>query len=117
MAIDPNQRHRIFALHESGLSIRAIASATGCSPTTVHKYLTQLFAAGDTVGSKMKKGRDGKSRPSRRIDTSERDAEIIKLRQDHHTLTEIADLTNCSVGTAHRVLKSQDASDGLTNPK
>ncbi|WP_420898503.1 helix-turn-helix domain-containing protein [Cryobacterium lactosi] len=50
-------------------------------------------------------GLDGKVRPSRRVDTTERDARISELRASGISIRAIATSVGCSVGTVHRVLK------------
>lgn len=108
MALRTDQKMVILQLATGGLSIRAIASATGHSPTTVQRYLADWFTNDDgTLLVTTKQGLDGKRRPSRRYDTTERDERIRLL---HGRLTPMADIAaevGCSVGTVHRVLKGQ----------
>jgi DNA-binding NarL/FixJ family response regulator len=49
-------------------------------------------------------GLDGKLRPGRRGDTTERDARIRQMRWSGLSLRAIADTVGCSVGTVHRVV-------------
>lgn len=95
---------QILELHKMGLSIRGIAPAVGLSPTTVQKYLAEWFTDGDTVYFSKKPGLDGKKRPSRRFDITERDAEIVRLEGRGWTISDIASEVGCSVGTVHRVV-------------
>ncbi len=108
MSLTTSQKMTVLELSRAGLSIRAIASATGFSPTTVQKYLADWFTDEDgTLLWQMKQGRDGKRRPSRRFDTYERDSEIARMWRGLKTMSEIAAEVGCSVGTVHRVLTAQ----------
>lgn len=49
-------------------------------------------------------GRDGKWRPNRRFDTTQRDRRILLLRSGGLSIRAIASEIDCSVGTVHRVL-------------
>jgi hypothetical protein len=76
------------------------------SPSTVWRVAKS--ARSQTVGLSL--GRDGKLRPDRRLDTSERDAEIYRLYAKGDDLgsmsmREIAAKVGCSVGTVHRIIK------------
>lgn len=90
------------------MSIRAIASAQGVSPTTVLKIIQSQddYRTADdgtiTVGRTL--GLDGKIRPSRRVDTTERDLTIVAMRDAGGSIREIAGKVGCSVGTVHRVI-------------
>jgi DNA-binding NarL/FixJ family response regulator len=53
----------------------------------------------------MAKGLDGKVRPSRRVDTSDRDERIHELRREGQPMRAIAAQVGCSVGTVHRVIE------------
>lgn len=88
-------------LRAAGMSVRGIAPATGASPTTVVKILHLLIEEpAETVT-----GLDGKKRPARRRDTTERDARIVTAYRDEgKTMRVIAREVGCSVGTVHRVL-------------
>lgn len=89
------------------LSIRAAASATGLSPTTIQTYWSVMSDNDDgTIDVHKRRGTDGKSRPSRRFDTAGRDLEIHRLARDGKTIAEIASTVGCSVGTAHRIAKT-----------
>lgn len=89
-------------------SIRAIAAAKGVSPSTVHRQRQRRddYQPDDdglvTVG--MVQGLDGKLRPSRQIDTTERDKRIRRLHRDGRSMRAIASEVGCSVGTVHRVI-------------
>ncbi|MGX7678361.1 helix-turn-helix domain-containing protein [Jatrophihabitans sp. DSM 45814] len=50
------------------------------------------------------KGLDGKSRPTRRFDTSERDDRIRECRAAGMSYRAIATEVRCSVGTVYRVM-------------
>ena len=92
-------------LHAGGMSIRAIASVAGRSPTTVMKILHEQGAQPDgkiLLGTTV--GLDGKVRPDRLYDTTERDNQIRELRASGKSLREIAAEVQCSVGTVHRIL-------------
>lgn len=49
-------------------------------------------------------GLDGKWRPNRRFDTTQRDRQIVLLRSARRSMRAIAAEVGCSVGTVHRVL-------------
>jgi IS30 family transposase len=89
-------------------SIRAIASAKGVAPSTVlrHRQRRDDYHPDDdgmiTVG--MTKGLDGKLRPSRQVDTRDRDNQIRKLHREGQSMRGIAKDVGCSVGTVHRVI-------------
>ena len=95
---------------KEGMSLRTTASVLGVSKSTVQRIVSshdEVLPDGRrvvTVGRVM--GVDGKVRPSRRIDTTDRDAEIWKRRADGESLRQIAEAVECSVGTVHRVLKN-----------
>ena len=55
-----------------------------------------------TVGKVL--GLDGKVRPHRRFDTTDRDARIRSLHADGLSMRTIASEVECSVGTVHRVI-------------
>ncbi len=62
---------------------------------------------GEAAGrDRMVTGLDGKVRPSRRVDTGDRDGQIHALRAAGKSLRAIAAEVKCSVGTVARVLKS-----------
>jgi DNA-binding Lrp family transcriptional regulator len=90
---------------DSHMSIRAIAKAMGISPTTVLK-LTRAEPDEDgmiLVGKTL--GLDGKVRPDRLVDTTDRDARIVRAyREEGKAMRAIASEVGCSVGTVHRVL-------------
>lgn len=50
------------------------------------------------------RGLDGKWRPNRRFDTTNRDRKIVLLRSGGRSIRTIAAEVGCSVGTVHRVL-------------
>jgi IS30 family transposase len=89
-------------------SIRAIASAKGVAPSTVlrRRQRRDEYQPDDdgmiTVG--MTLGLDGKIRPDRRINTTERDKRIRKLHREGQSIRAIAADVGCSVGTVHRVI-------------
>jgi transposase len=89
-------------------SIRAAAKKLRVSPTTVHRMrqsITDYQPDNDgmvTVG--MSRGLDGKLRPDRRFDTTDRDKRIRKLHREGQTMRGIANEIGCSVGTVHRVI-------------
>jgi transposase len=86
------------------MSIRAIAAVMGVSPTTVQKTLAAPPDENGMIAVGMVMGLDGKMRPSRRFDTTQRDRQIRELRGDGKSIRAIAAETACSVGTVHRVL-------------
>ena len=94
------------------LSLREIAATAGVSPSTVLRDLRKGNPDPDdgTVVVHPVRGRDGKIRPSRRYDTTERDETIRRLRADGRSILEIAQQVTCSVGTVHRVLNLPDLS-------
>lgn len=89
-------------------SVRALAAVVGMSPSTVQRdrAAAQDYAAAEDgtilVGWTM--GVDGKLRPSRRVDTTARDEEVLRLRADGASIRAIAAKLECSPGTVHRVL-------------
>ena len=86
-------------------SIRGIAKMLGMSPSTVMSVMReQPGYHDDEFPIERRLGLDGKVRPSRRVDTTERDARIRELRDDGQSIRAIADEVRCSVGTVHRVL-------------
>lgn len=93
------------ALRDAGLSVRAIASALGLSPTTVQKYLVLHTTNNDgSIEVPMRRGSDGKVRPGRQFNTAYRDQQIRAMRDDKLTTRQIASAVGCSPGTVHRVL-------------
>jgi DNA-binding Lrp family transcriptional regulator len=96
----------IAEMRDVGMSVRAIASATGISPTTVLKIVHALTDQDDgTIRAWMARGLDGKTRLNRLVDTTDRDARIVSAyRSDGKTMRAIAREVGCSVGTVHRVL-------------
>lgn len=50
------------------------------------------------------RGLDGKVRPSRRLDNTGRDAEIVERLNRGESYRAIASAVGCSIGTAHRVV-------------
>lgn len=95
------------------MSIRAMASAFGISPTTVQKEIREQpgYAPDEngTIEVRRILGLDGKKRPSRRVDTTDRDERIGTLRAAGQSIRGIAAELDCSVGTVHRVLRSLTA--------
>ncbi len=93
------------------MSIRARAAELGVSPSTVVRNLqrTESYQADDDgmISVGLTKGRDGKVRPDRLIDTRERDARIRKLHKAHVSMRAIAADVGCSVGTVHRVISKE----------
>ena len=92
------------------MSIRAVAKTLGMSPTTVLKLVHKASPPDENgmiyVGECI--GLDGKTRPSRRFDTTERDARIRELYAAGRSVRAIASEIRCSVGTVHRVIHSDD---------
>lgn len=90
-----------------GLSLRVIAATAGVSPATVLRDLRKVNPdPGDgTIRVGKTLGIDGKVRPNRRFYTGDRDAEILRRRDDGETIRAIAAAVGCSVGTVHRVVK------------
>lgn len=92
------------------MSYRAMAKVLGVSPSTIARDVAKQdkpLPDGRReveVGPVM--GLDGKVRPGRRVDTTQRDAEIRRLRASGFTVREVAARLGCSVGTVHRVAKS-----------
>ena len=90
------------------MSLRAFAAISGVSATTVLRDLRQRpgYAPGEdgAVDVFPVMGLDGKVRPSRRLDTSVRDALILELRGAGRSVREVAAAAGCSVGTVHRVV-------------
>ena len=70
--------------------------------------LTQGVATTELGDGKMVLGTtvglDGKVRPDRLYDTTERDNQIRELRASGKSMREIAAEVQCSVGTVHRIL-------------
>lgn len=89
------------------MSIRAVAQTLGMSPTTVLKLSRQANSPDENgmifVGTCV--GLDGKIRPSRRFDTTDRDERIRELRDAGQTVRAIAADVGCSVGTVHRIIR------------
>jgi DNA-binding NarL/FixJ family response regulator len=56
-------------------------------------------------------GLDGKWRPNRRFDTTQRDIEIVLLRSGGKSIRAIAREIGCSVGTVHRVLSQWEVTE------
>jgi hypothetical protein len=86
-------------MHESGMSVRAIASATG---------ILHLLNPPDQYGmihASKARGLDGKVRLNRQVDTTDRDARIRELQRAGKPVRAIAAETECSIGTVHRVLR------------
>jgi DNA invertase Pin-like site-specific DNA recombinase len=96
----------IKEFREAGMSVRAIASATGISPTTVQKILNLLYEPDEhgMIRAWKAPGLDGKERLNRQVDTTDRDTHIRKLRATGKSIRAIAVETRCSVGTVHRVI-------------
>lgn len=90
------------------LSLRALASILGVSPSTVHRDRAGVDqVTTDEDGSlliPMTRGLDNKLRPTVRYDTSGRDRLIRQLRAEGKTIRAIASEVGCSVGTVHRVV-------------
>lgn len=99
-----------------GMSTRALAQVLGVSASTVSRDL----ASEDTVDDQGRRlaavsmvvGLDGKVRPSRRLDTAGRDAEIRRLRSAEVSMRAIAAAVGCSLGTVHRVLRQSGEQGG-----
>lgn len=81
------------------LSIRVIARLTGVSPSTAMRGNTDREVGWST-------GLDGRVRPNRRLDTTERDKRIAKLYAAGKSMRAIAAQVGCSVGTVHRVVSA-----------
>lgn len=88
------------------LSVNALAARLNMRPAEVRAL--GLTAAGLAVGL------DGKARPTRRFDTSRRDAEIRARHEDGQSMRAIAAALYCSVGTVHRVVSEYRR--GLVSP-
>ena len=90
------------------MSLRAFAAILGVSATTALRDRKQHpgYAPGEdgAVDVFTVMGLDGKVRPSRRLDTSVRDALILELREAGQSVRKIAAAAGCSVGTVHRVV-------------
>jgi hypothetical protein len=90
------------------MSVRYAAHMLRCSPTTVLKarQAEEGYWGDDngTISVHNRLGLDGKRRPDRRCDNTDRDAEIRALRADWKPIRVIAAEVGCSVGTVHRVL-------------
>lgn len=93
-----------------GLSVRQLASILGVSPSTLHRDLKKAPGyepdEDGRITVMLVKGRDGKIRPGRRVDTTARDLAIYRMRRDKASIREIAKTVGCSVGTVHRVLNA-----------
>ena len=98
---DPRRR-------DGGLSIRALAAASGVSPSTAYRDLVaapeRAPAEDGTIRVGWTVGIDGKRRPNRRFDTSSRDALIRDMRSRGASVRTIAEAAGCSVGTVHRII-------------
>jgi DNA-binding NarL/FixJ family response regulator len=89
-------------------SVRALAEnlkAAGVEPSSPSTVWRVQSARARNLGLSL--GRDGKLRPDRRIDTTQRDALILKLRAEGKSLRAIATEAGCSVGTVHRVINKK----------
>lgn len=114
MALTRHQIEGYIALRGSGMSIRAMSSAIGISPTTLNKLVIADTTNDDgSIQVPTRTGLDGKRRPGRRFDTTYRDQQIGQLRHDGQTVRQIATNLGCSVGTVHRTLTGQ----GITPPR
>ncbi|SDO18668.1 hypothetical protein SAMN04515671_0077 [Nakamurella panacisegetis] len=88
-----------------GMSIRAMATVLGVSPTTVQKYRAFDSTNSDaSINVGTSRGRDGRLRPDRRFDTTHRDSIIKDLRAGGLSVRQVAEAVGCSVGTVHRVM-------------
>lgn len=88
------------------MSIRVAAKIAGVSPSTIQRDLTARNQP-DTDGMirlGWTMGLDGKVRPDRRFDTSDRDAQIVEMHNDGKSIRQIATALGCSVGTVHRII-------------
>lgn len=88
------------------LSMRQTAALMGMSVSTVMRK-THAANPPDENGRirvGMHRGADGKLRPGRRFDTTDRDAEIGGLHTAGRSMRAIASEVGCSVGTVHRVV-------------
>ncbi|TAJ49663.1 MAG: hypothetical protein EPO52_01505 [Herbiconiux sp.] len=96
-------------MSDEGASIRALAKMIQSSPTTVMKMRKDLDDWHPDENGRIQvrtvRGLDGKLRPGRRFDTTERDDNIRLRRSSGQTIRAIADAVGCSVGTVHRILK------------
>lgn len=92
-------------------SIRAIAKDQGVSPSTVHRHRQRRDDyqpdSDGMVTVDMIKGLDGKLRPSRQVDTTDRDKQIRRLHRNGQSMRAIAKEVGCSVGTVHRIVKDR----------
>jgi DNA-binding NarL/FixJ family response regulator len=91
-------------------SIRAVAGLLQVSASTVVRTRQRnpgyLPDEDGTIRVGKCKGLDGKIRPNRRFDTTDRDARIVQLRSAGKAVRAIAREVGCSVGTVHRVISS-----------
>ncbi len=92
-------------------SVRETAAKLGIRPTAVQhrRQRSPEYQADDDgmVTVERVRGRDGKLRPDRAVDTTQRDKQIFRLYyRDHKSMRAVAAELGCSVGTVHRVLNS-----------
>lgn len=90
------------------MSTRAGTRLFGVSHSTMARMKQQAnpVAADGTVAVTWVEGLDNRKRPSRPLDTAERDARIIELFRDGESTRAISANAGCSVGTVHRVIKA-----------
>lgn len=87
-----DRREVVGQMREAGMSIPAIASATGASVGTIHNDLSELKGSGRDLPSEVT-GLDGKTRPAK-VTTTTRQTEATKVEQVVDTETgEVLDHT------------------------
>lgn len=95
---------------DAAVSVRALAAAMGVSPSTMYRDLAaapeRAPAEDGTIRVGWTMGLDGKLRPSRRFDTSARDALIREMHASGASVRTIAAAAGCSVGTVHRIVST-----------
>lgn len=105
---DQDERSKAMAEQPGGLSVRVLATVLGVSPSTAHRYIVEnreLPAEDGTITVGKTMGTDGKLRPNRRFDTTERDRLILDMRAEGSSVRAVAEAVGCSVGTVHRIVK------------
>jgi len=92
-------------------SIRAIANTRGVAPSTeLRRRQRRADYQPDADGKitvRMTKGLDGRIRPDRRADTTERDKLIRELHKSKVPMRDIANQAGCSIGTVHRIISKE----------
>jgi ParB-like chromosome segregation protein Spo0J len=94
--LTPDQRRAVVgALREQGHSLRAIAGAVGASKSQVANDVGQLSTGGQLATPARVVGRDGRSRPARRILTAEEEDRRAEARRQKW-------LDQVAIAKAHR---------------